>query len=313
MLAQTTPARSRETMFRILLPFSVQTPALSPYGVLLAFSIASAGVRNVSTDSTGPKISSCAMRLDWLTLVNSVGRTNQPRAGRSQAGWYISAPSAWPASTSSSILASWAELLIAPTSVFLSSGSPTRSVDRRSFRRSMNGSAIDSWTNSRLPAQHTSPWLKKMPLTTPSIAWSTGASSKMMLAALPPSSSVSALSVPAMALPMVLPTTVEPVKATLSTSGCLTRARPISPGPVTMLTTPGGSSAWRQTSAKRRADSGVEEAGLRTTVLPAARAGAIFHASINSGKFHGMTCAATPSGRGSRAGKAYSSLSAQPA
>ena len=28
----------------------------------------------------------------------------------------------------------------------------------------MNGSTIDSWTNSRLPAQHTSPWLKKMPL-----------------------------------------------------------------------------------------------------------------------------------------------------
>ena len=58
----------------------------------------------------------------------------------------------------------------------------------------MNGSAIDSWTNSRLPAQHTSPWLKKMPLTTPSMAWSIGASSKTMLAALPPSSRVSALS-----------------------------------------------------------------------------------------------------------------------
>jgi hypothetical protein len=31
------------------------------------------------------------------------------------------------------------------------------------------------------------------------------------------------------------------------------------------------------------------------------------------GKFHGITCAATPSGRGSRLGNAYSSLSAQPA
>ena len=54
-------------------------------------------------------------------------------------------------------------------------------------------------------------------------------------------------------------------------------------------------------------------AGLRTTVLPAASAGAIFQASISSGKFHGMTCAATPSGCGVRPGKAYSSLSAQPA
>jgi hypothetical protein len=37
-------------------------PAESPYGVLFAFAIASAGVRNVSTESTGPKISSCAIR-----------------------------------------------------------------------------------------------------------------------------------------------------------------------------------------------------------------------------------------------------------
>ena len=80
-----------------------------------------------------------------------------------------------------------------------------------------------------------------------------------------------------------------------------------------MLTTPGGRSAWRQTSAKSSAVSGVELAGFSTTVLPAASAGAIFQASISSGKFHGMTCAATPSGFGSRPGKAYSSLSAQPA
>ena len=47
-----------------------------------------------------------------------------------------------------------------------------------------------------------------------------------------------------------------------------------------MLTTPGGSSAWRHTSAKSSAVSGVELAGFRTTVLPAASAGAIFQASI---------------------------------
>ena len=47
---------------RIREPFSVQTPADRPYGVLFAFSTASSGVRKVSTDSTGPKISSCAMR-----------------------------------------------------------------------------------------------------------------------------------------------------------------------------------------------------------------------------------------------------------
>src|ERR1700750_1715298 len=65
-----------------------------------------------------------------------------------------------------------------------------------------------------------------------------------------------------------------------------------------MLTTPGGSSACRQTSAKKSAESGVVSAGLSTTVLPAASAGAIFQASMSSGEVHGMTWPGTPSGRG---------------
>ena len=44
--------------------------------------------------------------------------------------------------------------------------------------------------------------------------------------------------------------------------------------------------------------SGVVSAGFSTTVLPQASAGAIFHASISSGKFHGMICPATPTGFG---------------
>ena len=71
-----------------------------------------------------------------------------------------------------------------------------------------------------------------------------------------------------------------------------------------MLTVPGGRSAWTQTSANSIAESGVVDAGLRTTVLPAARAGAIFQASISSGKFHGMIWAATPSGLATRPGNA---------
>ena len=63
-----------------------------------------------------------------------------------------------------------------------------------------------------------------------------------------------------------------------------------------MLTTPGGRSACWQISANSSAVSGVVSAGLSTTVLPQASAGAIFHASISSGKFHGMTWPATPSG-----------------
>jgi hypothetical protein len=119
---------------------------------------------------------------------------------------------------------------------------------------------MDSCTSTRDPAQHTWPWLKKMPLTIPSTAWSSGASSKMTLAALPPSSRVSFLPVPASERWMSLPTSVEPVKATLPTPGWLTSSAPTSPAPGMMLTTPGGRPACWQISANTRAVSGVVSA-----------------------------------------------------
>ena len=65
-------------------PLSVQMPAERPYGVLFAFSIASAGVRKVSTDSTGPKISSRAMRWLACTFVKIVGANQNPFSGMTQ-------------------------------------------------------------------------------------------------------------------------------------------------------------------------------------------------------------------------------------
>src|SRR5215469_13569255 len=110
-----------------------------------------------------------------------------------------------------------------------------------------------------------------------------------------------------------MPTSVDPVNATLLTSEWATTAAPVSPAPVSTLTTPGGSSACWHTSASSSADSGVVSAGLSTQVLPAASAGASFHAAMSSGKFHGMTCPATPMGAGSGPNPAWDSLSAQPA
>ena len=110
-----------------------------------------------------------------------------------------------------------------------------------------------------------------------------------------------------------LPTSVEPVNATLSSPSWPTSAAPTSPAPGSTLSTPGGSPASAAISASTRAVSGVVSAGLRTTVLPQASAGAIFQAAISSGKFHGITAPATPSGRGSGPSPAWSSLSAQPA
>ena len=42
--------------------------------------------------------------------------------------------------------------------------------------------------------------------------------------------------------------------------------------------------------------SGVTEAGFRTTALPSASAGAIFHIACSSGKFHGVMAPTTPIG-----------------
>ncbi|MOA61832.1 hypothetical protein D3C78_1870690 [compost metagenome] len=50
------------------------------------------------------------------------------------------------------------------------------------------------------------------------------------------------------------------------------------------------------TSISTVIDSGVCSAGLSTMQLPAASAGASFHAAISSGKFHGMIWPTTPSG-----------------
>jgi hypothetical protein len=64
-----------------------------------------------------------------------------------------------------------------------------------------------------------------------------------------------------------------------------------------MLTTPAGTPACWQISANSSAVSEVNSAGLKTMVLPAASAGAIFHANISSGKFHGTIWPTTPTAR----------------
>jgi len=136
----------------------------------------------------------------------------------------------------------------------------------------------------------------------PSTAWSIGASSKTMFAALPPSSIVILLSVPASCLMIALPTSVEPVNATFAAPGWPMTAAPVSPAPVTKLTTPGGRPASWRISASLRAVTEVVSAGLSTTQLPMASAGASFQASMRSGKFQGITWPMTPSGAAVRPG-----------
>ena len=87
------------------------------------------------------------------------------------------------------------------------------------------------------------------------------------------------------------------MKATFATSGCSTSRCPhTEPGPATTFSTPSGRPASSAIRSSSSAVSGVSSAGLSTTVLPAASAGATFHEAIVSGKFQGVISPTTPSG-----------------
>src|SRR5687767_4165872 len=119
----------------------------------------------------------------------------------------------------------------------------------------------------------------------------------IMLTFLPHVSRWTFLHVGAAAWLTIRPTCVEPVNDTTRTSLLVVSGVPTSsPSPVTMLTTPRGMPASSRTLTKLTADSGVCDAGLKTTVLPQTRAGTIFHDGIAIGKFHGVMIEQTPSG-----------------
>ena len=110
------------------------------------------------------------------------------------------------------------------------------------------------------------PWLKKTPISAPCTAvgrrrrrrrrcWATCRRARARRA-----SACSAVS-----RWISLPTSVEPVNAILSTSGCRTSAPPaVGPKPGTMLTTPSGTPASSSSSPRRSAVSGVCSAGFST-------------------------------------------------
>ena len=62
-------------------------------------------------------------------------------------------------------------------------------------------------------------------------------------------------------------------------------------------------------STSLRIDHGVCSAGLSTTQLPAASAGASFHTAMRIGKFHGMIWPTTPSGSWKWYATVFSSIS----
>ncbi|SKT41971.1 Uncharacterised protein [Mycobacteroides abscessus subsp. abscessus] len=117
-----------------------------------------------------------------------------------------------------------------------------------------------------------------------------------MLGLLPPSSSVTGMMFSVAYCMMRRPVVVSPVNAILAMRGLEASGLPAStPKPLTTFTVPDGSKS-AISSISTRIEAGVCSAGLSTTQLPAASAGASFHTAINRGKFHGMICPTTPSG-----------------
>ena len=118
-----------------------------------------------------------------------------------------------------------------------------------------------------------------------------------MLADFPPSSCDTRLTVSAAAFATCTPARVEPVKDTISISGCREIASPtVGPSPSTMLNTPLGRPASSRISAKTCALSGAVSLGFSTTVQPAASAGATLQAIWLIGQFQGVINPQTPIG-----------------
>ncbi|MNN43746.1 hypothetical protein D3C81_1579980 [compost metagenome] len=99
-------------------------------------------------------------------------------------------------------------------------------------------------------------------------------------------------------MPILRPVPVEPVNVKARTFLDFAKTSPtFEPGPMTRLNTPEGSAPARTIiSASAHALPGTRSAGLKTTALPNANAGAIFQAGIAIGKFQGVMIPTTPSG-----------------
>ena len=94
------------------------------------------------------------------------------------------------------------------------------------------------------------------------------------------------------------PTPPEPVNVISFTRSSATISSPIAPAePTITLTQPGGRPASTSRLARNSAESGVDDAGLRTTGQPAASAGAILWATRFAGKLNGEIAPITPIGR----------------
>ncbi len=122
-----------------------------------------------------------------------------------------------------------------------------------------------------------------------------------MAALLPPSSSTARAKRAASRGATARPMAVDPVAETSGTSGCSTRASPISRPPTSTLESPSGASPKRAAARSNRAwtaraVSGVFSEGFQTTGSPQTRASAAFQDHTATGKLKAEITPTTPSG-----------------
>ena len=271
----------------------VQIDPESPYSVSLAIRTASASSSNGTTASTGPKISSRNTR-ESGDGVSTVGGNHQPGpSGAVPRKATRASSSARKPATESRCAAETSGPIRVPSS----HGSPQAKSRTAGSSSSRNLSSTERWTSTRERAQQSWPALSRAPAGADAAACSRSASAKTMLEFFPPSSRVRRLTCSAQPAMIRRPTSVEPVNTTLRTAGWVTKRSPTTePLPGSTVSTPSGRPASSASSPSRIAVSGVSSAGLSTTVLPAASAGAKPHAAIGMGKFQGTITPTTPRG-----------------
>ena len=153
-----------------------------------------------------------------------------------------------------------------------------------SASRAVTGACRLSSTSSRDPAEQVWPPFCRIAFTMTGRARSRSASANRMFGDFPPSSMVTGISRSAAAWLMIRPTSTDPVNEMWPMPGCAVSAAPAdSPYPVTTFKAPGGSPASSARSPIFSAVSGASSAGLSTTQLPMARAGATDRPRICSG------------------------------
>lgn len=160
----------------------------------------------------------------------------------------------------------------------------------------MNSAATARSTSTRSVAVHTWPVSPKAPAATSAAARGRSASAQIRAALWPPSSNWTRTP-GRTARCSAAPVRSEPVNVTARTSGAPASAAMASgSSPWTTRSASSGTPPRRQAAASRSPAPGVTGDGLKTTVLPAASAGAILRAARDNGKFHGVMATTTPSG-----------------